>query len=361
MIEDKIMAIMDTIEYGFLDENGHNIITSNPQKWEDEFYQFYYLLTPEELLEKRCGVCWDQVELERKLFEEENIPVQTYFICTYDGDNLPSHTFLTYEKDNTVYWVESSWPYKGIHPYPSIEALLKDVKKKFREDHPANDDSYTFIFAYSKPPAHIGCEEFYKYCESQTLVKLNPPLYFYHLVNKDSDLSSGLLSLQYMYEHHQYSLFDQHAQKYKSRIVNSWNITKYKSQNEDDLTREDILDALCTFRGIHGASYIYFFRYPPYKELGPEMMKLLQRKDIYRININDEALQRKIKDIFYGYDGSHSDNPLLTKEYYEKVSEQDYFSTYDEGIEMYFSKLNHIAIAFEDDFCPKEFLEKYEG
>ena len=30
-------------------------------------------MSPEELLNKKIGVCWDQVELERKLFEENNI------------------------------------------------------------------------------------------------------------------------------------------------------------------------------------------------------------------------------------------------------------------------------------------------
>lgn len=118
MIEEKIMQIMDDIEYGFLDECGNNIIDYDPKKWDEEFYEFYYLLSPEELLDKKCGVCWDQVELERKIFEENHICVQTYFICTYDGDNLPSHTFLTYEKDNSFYWFEHSWGiYKGIHKY----------------------------------------------------------------------------------------------------------------------------------------------------------------------------------------------------------------------------------------------------
>ena len=131
MIEQDLMEIMDTIEYGFLDEFGNNIVY-NTKKWDDEFYDFYYLLSPDELLKKKCGVCWDQVELERKLFEEKGFKVKTYFICTYDGDNLPSHTFLTYEKDNSFYWFEHSWNiYKGIHKYASEKELLKDVKDKF--------------------------------------------------------------------------------------------------------------------------------------------------------------------------------------------------------------------------------------
>ncbi len=55
---------------------------------------------------------------------------------------------------------------------------------------------------------------------------------------------------------------------------------------------------------------------------------------------------------------SNSDNRLLDKNYYENVTKTDYFSEYDDAIEMNFSKLNHIAISFKSGYCPKEFLEK---
>lgn len=56
---DKILKIMDTlnnIEYGFKDKNGNNLI--NSEIWDKEFHNFYYLLSPEELLDSKCGVCW---------------------------------------------------------------------------------------------------------------------------------------------------------------------------------------------------------------------------------------------------------------------------------------------------------------
>lgn len=48
--------------------------------------------------------------------------------------------------------------------------------------------------------------------------KLNKPLYYYHLVSKDVDISEGLLSLKYMYEHELFDLFDANVSKYKERI-----------------------------------------------------------------------------------------------------------------------------------------------
>lgn len=67
-IENKIMNIMEDIEYGFPDENGNNLIISNPKKYEQDFYKFYYLLTPTEFTRKKYGVCWDQVELEMNIY-----------------------------------------------------------------------------------------------------------------------------------------------------------------------------------------------------------------------------------------------------------------------------------------------------
>ncbi len=354
MLENKIMETMNSIEYGFLDQDNNNIIKTNPKKWDEEFYDFYYLLSPNELLEKKCGVCWDQVELERFLFERENKNVRTFFICTYENDGLPSHTFLTYEKNGKVYWFEHSWgEYSGIHEYNTLKELLLDVKQKFVQ----NKNVSTIVYEYEKPPFHISCDEYYKFAEKGKIIRLNEPLYFYHLVNKDADTNKGLLSLQYMYDHKLYKLFDQSVIKYKERIVNGWN-KKYLNRDKNSLTREDILDALTLFRGPFGTNYIYFFKYLPYKELGPKMEQVLKAKDIYRIDINNEEIQKYFLDIDYGYEQSHSDHKRLNKIFYETVTEENYFSNYNESDDMIFKSLNHIGIAFKDGYCPITLLEK---
>lgn len=356
----EIMKIMDTIEYGFKDEKGNNIINVDLEKWDNEFSNFYYLQNPEELLESKCGVCWDQVELERKLFEDNDIKVKTYFIYIVDNDNLPSHTFLIYKKNDKYYWFEHSWGiYRGIHEYEIELDLIKDVKNKFKKEHNyVSDDAFLFIYEYKKPKNHIKCEEFYKYIETQKLIKTNKPFYFYHLINKNSDLSNGLISLQYMYDNKMYDLFDKSVLKYKNRIINDWNLDKYK--NKKSLSRKEYIDALKLFRGKYGANYIYFFKYPPYKSLGEKIKELSKYKDIYRININDEELQKQISDVFYGFDMSNSSNNILDKKYYENIKKEEYFSKYDDSLEMNFSTLNHISISFINGNCPLKFLEKVE-
>lgn len=352
------MNIMDSIEYGFKDEHGENIIDVNPKKWEEEFDKFYYLQNPDELLESKCGVCWEQVELERKLFFDNNIKCKTYFIYIVDNDMLPSHTFLTFVNGNKHYWFEHSWgPYKGIHEFDSELELLLHVKELFKKEHSyVSENSFLFIYEYQKPKEHITCNEFYEYIETQKIIKTNKPLYFYHLVDKDADMSMGLISLQYMYDNKMYDLFDKNVIKYKDRIINDWNIKKFKGKNT--LTREEYIDALNTFRGENGANYIYFFRYAPYKNLGNKIKELSKYKDIYRININDEVVQKSITDIFYGYDLSNNNNKLLDKKYYESISKEEYFSNYDDNLLMNFSTLNHIGISFNKGSCPLSFLEK---
>lgn len=121
------------------------------------------------------------------------------------------------------------------------------------------------------------------------------------------------------------------------------------------MTREECIDALNIFRGKYGSNYIYFFKYPPYKNLDNKINELSKYKDIYRININDEEVQKLITDIFYGYDMSNSINKPLTKKYYENISKKEYFSKYDDTLLMNFSTLNHISVSFKNGYCPKQF------
>ena len=154
---------LNKIEYGYLDKN--NTIHNNV---DNEFSDNYILQSPEQTLKNRVGVCWDQVELERILFEKENIKFDTYFIVHYDSDKCPTHTFLIYEENNKYYWFEHSWKeFKGIHEYNTELEALKDIKEKFIKAELNNnyDPMNLCIYKYDKPKYGITCLEFYKHCE----------------------------------------------------------------------------------------------------------------------------------------------------------------------------------------------------
>lgn len=170
----QIMKKMSDIKYGIKTSNG-KIIDNDSKEWDYVIYNEYHLLTREEILNNKCGICWDQVELEREFCREENIDCKTYYICVYDNENLPSHTFLVCHDSTKYYWFEHSWgEYKGIHEYSSLNSLLFDVKKKFinSNSYIKNNES-TFIYEYEKPKEHITCQDFYDFIETQKVINLD--------------------------------------------------------------------------------------------------------------------------------------------------------------------------------------------
>ena len=159
----NIIDELNKIEYGWIDKN-KNIYKEVNNLFSDN----YILQSPEQVIKNKVGVCWDQVELERYLFEKENIKFNTFFIVHYDNDKCPTHTFLIYEKNNKYYWFEHSWKvFKGIHEYKRELEALKDIKEKFIKNELNNkyNPMNLCIYKYSKPRYGISCLEFYKHCE----------------------------------------------------------------------------------------------------------------------------------------------------------------------------------------------------
>lgn len=162
--EYEVMDLMNDIEYGWADKNNnkHYIV--------DETYSSNYILqSPSEVIKNKIGVCWDQVELERYYFRNTDYNIKTYFIVNYDGDKCPTHTFLTFEKNNKYYWFEHSWEkFREIHEYTSIEELLLDVKDKFIKYELNNDyePSNVVMYEYDKPKYHILVQEFFNHCDN---------------------------------------------------------------------------------------------------------------------------------------------------------------------------------------------------
>lgn len=166
--EYKIMNLMSDVEYGWLDKKSkkHN-------KVDESYAENYKLQSPNEVINNKVGVCWDQVELERYYFKETNYNIKTYFLVHYDNDKCPSHTFLVYEKNNKFYWFEHSWlKYQGIHKYNTLKELLIDVRTKFiiTELNSNYDEMNLVLREYQKPNYGLSVIEFYKHCEEGKMV-----------------------------------------------------------------------------------------------------------------------------------------------------------------------------------------------
>lgn len=120
------------------------------------------------------------------------------------------------------------------------------------------------------------------------------PLFFYHMVPKKANISKGLLAPYAMNKFGMEKELSFSLDKYRNRLVDTdaWNI--YPNRDPKSLSNEEILNGINQFRKSEdGSKYIYFFRYPPYKELGKNMETILKSKDIYRINLNDKELKSR--------------------------------------------------------------------
>lgn len=171
MTPKDIMDTLEQITYGWLDK--YNKVHYEVDNY---FSDNYILQSPTQVLKNKVGVCWDQVELERYLFKDTSLEIDTYFIVHYDNDKCPTHTFLVYKKDNKVYHFEHSWnKYKGIHEYNSLNELLKDIREKFitTELNNVYNKNNLVIYKYTKPKYNIGVLDFYKHCENGIQVKEN--------------------------------------------------------------------------------------------------------------------------------------------------------------------------------------------
>lgn len=161
--ENEIMYLMQDIEYGWIDKDNNKHMNVD-----DKFQNDYILQSPKEVIKNKIGVCWDQVELERYYFKNYVKNVKTYFLVYDGGDKCPSHTFLTFEKNNKYYWFEHSWErFRGIHEYNSLKDLLLDVRDKFISVELHNDYKKLFLLLheYTKPKYHIGTQEFFNHCD----------------------------------------------------------------------------------------------------------------------------------------------------------------------------------------------------
>lgn len=169
--EFEVMNLMKNIDYGWVDSNNMKHISI------DQSYSSNYILQkPNEIIRNQIGVCWDQVELERYYFKGHEWNIKTYFIVYYDGDKCPTHTFLTYEKNDKLYWFEHSWEkFRGIHEYCTKKELLLDVKDKFIKSELNNqyEIENLVLHEYTKPKYHISVQEFYIHCENGKYIDFN--------------------------------------------------------------------------------------------------------------------------------------------------------------------------------------------
>ena len=141
-VNDLLQYMQKEIKYGFVDKDF--------KKYTDfegiSFYKKYYLQSPEQLFKHKIGVCWDQVEFIRYVFDKKNIPNDVCFIIKDDLVGT-THTFVIYQIDNKLYYFENAFEkYRGIYgPFENIDNIIEKVSNQM-DEYDGTKYSYRFTF-----------------------------------------------------------------------------------------------------------------------------------------------------------------------------------------------------------------------
>jgi len=155
----KIYESLKDIKYGWYDKN-----KNLHDKLYEGYFELYSMQSPEELEKNRIGVCWETVELSRKILEKEGYDCTSYF-AILNETGFHCHTFLVVKKNEKYYWFEVSFSNnKGVHEYDNLNDIFKDMINYFdiivRDKKEYNKENIQ-IFEYTNPGPGTTCLNFY--------------------------------------------------------------------------------------------------------------------------------------------------------------------------------------------------------
>lgn len=246
------------------------------------------------------------------------------------------------------------------------EELAKRIIKRAKEldmDYSNWDSLSAYIeesFSQLEYSEFNQSDDFYQ--ESNT-ASSKRPMYFYHLFPKNIVMDDkGLKTPEYvLIDEKNEKLYLKMVDKYRNRLCGDWGI--YPDKDPAKLTALDIYRGLNIYRkSSRGNNRIYFFRYAPTPDMGPNMKNILKDKVIVRIDINDKETKKYINDINWGkWPTKDGKTRELNKSLYNKISKEMYFAKYDDNAVPLFGSINHISIDPSEGYLPTSLLtiDKY--
>lgn len=164
---EELLDWMQDITYGYLGKT--KLHTYDEEDFNDTWYNEYLLEEPSELIKAKIGNCWDQTELERYWFENNNYKVKTiYEMINLPYENpYPTHSFLIYQdKDSSWNWFENSdFNNRGIHKKKTEKELIEYQLSKYKEllktfNITEEELKNITIKEFQKPATHSNAEKY---------------------------------------------------------------------------------------------------------------------------------------------------------------------------------------------------------
>ena len=127
------------------------------------------LKSSEDIINSHYGICFDQVEIERDWFLNNNYEFKTIFIWfLFDYSNTyPTHTYLVYkENDNYYYFEHSDGNNKGIYEFDSYEDAIRyqldkhiEMTKNYNKVG-EEEIKHIHIYEFDKPMINSSFEDY---------------------------------------------------------------------------------------------------------------------------------------------------------------------------------------------------------
>ena len=167
--EQLINYMNDNIYYGFVGRNKKIYKNANSEEWKNDWYNECIVQDGNSLIKSHYSTCWDQVELERKWFSENNYSYKTVFMWfeVNKPNNLPTHTFLIFNTNDKYYWFEHAFEdNRGIHEFNSEKELIDCIMNK-QLDYAIEmgiatleDKKFIKCYEYSKPEPNLNVDDY---------------------------------------------------------------------------------------------------------------------------------------------------------------------------------------------------------
>lgn len=169
----ELLDYMDRhLVYGFKGRDNHIYTLEDDEAFEEGVKTEWRLLSSEEIVKNGYGHCFDQVEVERDWFQENNYKVHTLFVmfCLEDKNPYTMHTYLIYEENEKFYLFEhADGPRKGIKAFDSLKDAIfyqmenhlivnNDIQKLTKKEIES-----LHVFEYDKPPLGVDMYGFMDY------------------------------------------------------------------------------------------------------------------------------------------------------------------------------------------------------
>ena len=178
------------IKYGYrsIDDNKLH----DPSEDAQYFSNNYRLQSPTQISQSKVGICWDQVELQRRWFEKHGIEHGIFYIELQGQEVTPTHTFLIYHMHDKYWWFEHSWVnMKCIRDYKDLRSALLDVILNYQKE--CNDNTSPIYVSWLKetPQYGISCDQYIQYAHSQPQLDVNnlPNSFYESYIKEDAEES----------------------------------------------------------------------------------------------------------------------------------------------------------------------------